>query len=84
MHSAYQMRRISSPNVAAVLRGSDAKLREEYIVYSVHADHLGIGESVNGDSIYNRALNNASGVAGMIEVAGIFPFSRVMKNADFR
>ena len=56
----------------AVLRGSDAKLRDEYVVYSAHADHLGIGPAVNGDSVYNGALDNASGIASVIEIARAF------------
>lgn len=60
---------LKSPNVVARLRGSDAKLREEYVVYSAHLDHLGIGEPVNGDKIYNGALDNASGSAALLEIA---------------
>ena len=62
----------SSSNVCAVLRGSDAELRNEFVVYSSHADHLGIGEPVQGDSIYNGALDNASGTAGLLEIARAF------------
>ena len=58
-----------SPNVVAQLRGSDAKLRDEYVVYSAHLDHLGIGEPVNGDKIYNGAMDNASGSAALLETA---------------
>ncbi len=57
------------PNVAAVLRGSDPVLREEYVVLSAHMDHVGIGEPVNGDSIYNGADDDASGTSGLLEVA---------------
>jgi hypothetical protein len=64
--------RIESPNVVGVLRGSDPRLREEVVVYSAHLDHLGIGEPVGGDSIYNGALDNASGTAGLLEVARAF------------
>jgi hypothetical protein len=60
---------ITSPNVIGMLRGSDRKLRNEYIVVSAHLDHLGISRIVNGDSIYNGAVDNASGVAGLIELA---------------
>ncbi|MGH9795523.1 MAG: M28 family metallopeptidase [Candidatus Acidiferrales bacterium] len=63
---------VSSPNVAAVLRGSDAKLREEYVVYTAHLDHEGIGEPRDGDAIYNGALDNASGIAQMLEAARAF------------
>ena len=61
-----------SPNVVAVLPGSDPRLRNEYVVYTAHLDHLGIGTPVDGDSIYNGAEDNASGVAALIEVARAF------------
>jgi len=60
---------IHSPNVVARLKGSDSKLSDEYVVYTAHLDHLGIGEAVNGDKIYNGALDNASGSACLLEVA---------------
>jgi hypothetical protein len=63
---------LDSANVVGVLRGSDAKLRGEYVVYTAHLDHLGIGETVGGDAIYNGARDNASGVAGMLAVARAF------------
>jgi hypothetical protein len=56
-------------NVAAVLRGADPRLRDEYVVVSAHLDHLGEGVPVNGDSIYNGAMDDASGVASLIEIA---------------
>ncbi|HJR54023.1 MAG TPA: M28 family metallopeptidase [Gemmatimonadota bacterium] len=61
-----------SPNVGALLRGSDPDLAREFVVYTAHLDHEGIGEPVDGDSIYNGALDNASGVAVMLEVAHAF------------
>ena len=64
--------RLESPNVAGLLRGSDPRLRDEVVVYTAHLDHLGIGEPVNGDSIYNGALDNASGSAALLEVARAF------------
>lgn len=63
---------LDSPNVVGVLRGSDAKVGGEYVVYSAHLDHLGVGEPVGGDAIYNGARDNASGVAGMLAVARAF------------
>ncbi len=56
-------------NVAGILSGSDPDLRNEYVVVTAHLDHLGIGEPVKGDPIYSGALDNASGVATMLEVA---------------
>lgn len=58
-----------SQNVAGVLRGSDARRRDEYVIVSAHLDHLGVGEPINGDRIYNGAMDNASGIAAMLEVA---------------
>ncbi|HYM33852.1 MAG TPA: M28 family metallopeptidase, partial [Steroidobacteraceae bacterium] len=63
------LRRNESNNVVAVLAGSDPKLKNEYIVFSAHLDHLGRGKAVNGDSIYNGAHDNAVGSAILIEVA---------------
>lgn len=56
-------------NVAARLNGTDPKLKDEVIVLTAHLDHLGIGAPIHGDSIYNGALDNAAGVATLIEVA---------------
>jgi Zn-dependent M28 family amino/carboxypeptidase len=64
--------RLESPNVAGLLRGTDPRLRDEVVVLSAHLDHLGVGEPVKGDSIYNGALDNASGSAALLEVAGAF------------
>jgi Zn-dependent M28 family amino/carboxypeptidase len=63
------LRTIDSQNVVAKLEGSDPRLKDEYVVYSAHWDHLGIGAAVNGDTIYNGALDNASGVASVLEIA---------------
>lgn len=60
---------VESPNVVGVLPGSDPKLKNEYVVYSAHLDHVGVGEPINGDKIYNGAMDNASGIASMLEVA---------------
>jgi hypothetical protein len=67
-----KFRDLRSPNVVARITGSDAKLRDEYVVYSAHLDHLGIGQPVNGDRIYNGALDNASGSACLLEIARAF------------
>lgn len=60
---------VKSENIAGMLRGSDPRLSKEYIILSAHLDHLGVGAPVNGDSIYNGTLDNASGVATLIETA---------------
>jgi Zn-dependent M28 family amino/carboxypeptidase len=72
MTMANKLRTIDSHNVVAKLEGSDPSLNDQYVVYTAHWDHLGVGEPVNGDRIYNGARDNASGVAGMIEVARAF------------
>jgi hypothetical protein len=59
---------VASSNVLARLDGHDPQLKNEYIVLSAHLDHLGIGRPVNGDAIYNGALDNASGVATLLDV----------------
>ena len=56
-------------NIAGVLPGSDPKLKKEFVVVSAHLDHLGTGTPVNGDKIYNGAMDDASGVASVIEIA---------------
>ena len=66
------MRTIDSQNVVARLEGSDPVLKDEYVVYSSHWDHLGVGEPVDGDKIYNGALDNASGTATLLEIARAF------------
>jgi len=61
--------RFSSPNVIGIVRGSDPSLRDEYVVFSAHLDHLGVGAPVDGDRIYNGFYDNAMGVAMLIEAA---------------
>ena len=65
-------RRIGAPNVAAVLRGTDPNLKNEFVIYSAHWDHLGIRPDQPGDNIYNGAVDNATGIAGLIGIAGAF------------
>ena len=66
------MRTIQSRNVVARLEGSDPALKDEYVVYSAHWDHFGVGTPVKADKIYNGALDNASGVATVLEIARAF------------
>ncbi|MDR1990465.1 MAG: M28 family peptidase [Acidobacteriaceae bacterium] len=66
------LRTIESKNVVAKLEGRDPKLKNEYVIYTAHWDHLGIGPAVNGDTIYNGAKDNAVGVGGLIEIARAF------------
>jgi Zn-dependent M28 family amino/carboxypeptidase len=67
--TAVERAEVVSQNVAGILRGSDPRRRDEYVVVSAHLDHLGVGGAVNGDTIYNGAMDNASGVAAILEVA---------------
>jgi Zn-dependent M28 family amino/carboxypeptidase len=69
---ANTMRTISSQNVLAKLEGSDTGLKDEYVVYTAHWDHLGVGTPVKGDAVYNGALDNASGVGSLLEIARAF------------
>lgn len=59
---------VDSANLVAELPGSDPKLKNEYVVLSAHLDHLGIGEPINGDRIYNGAMDNASGSAVLLDL----------------
>lgn len=62
-------RDIESQNVVAVYPGVDPALSKEYVVLSAHLNHLGVGEPINGDRIYNGAMDNASGVATLLDLA---------------
>jgi len=65
-----EVKRVEAPNVVGILPGSDPKLRDEYVVYSAHWDHLGVGApDTTGDTIYNGALDNATGVASVLAIA---------------
>ena len=63
------IRNIQSQNVIAMLEGSDPQVRNQYVVYTAHWDHLGRDHSLTGDQIYNGALDNASGTAALLELA---------------
>jgi Zn-dependent M28 family amino/carboxypeptidase len=66
------IREVPSANVVARLEGSDPVLKNEWVVYTTHWDHFGIGPAVNGDTIYRGAIDNASGTGGLIELAHAF------------
>ena len=68
---------VEAPNVVGILPGTDPVLKNEYVVFSAHLDHLGVGRPINGDAIYNGAMDNASGVASVLEVARLFKESGV-------
>jgi Zn-dependent M28 family amino/carboxypeptidase len=66
---AAETSQVTSPNVVGLLPGSDPKLKSEYVVLTAHLDGLGVGEPVDGDRINNGAMDNASGIASLIEQA---------------
>ena len=72
MTIANTMRRVQSQNVIGRLTGSDPALKHEFVVYTGHWDHLGVGPAVNGDTIYNGAVDNATGIGAIIEIARAF------------
>jgi Zn-dependent M28 family amino/carboxypeptidase len=63
---------VPTANVLGVLPGSDAEISDEYVIYTAHHDHLGTGEPVDGDGVYNGARDNASGVAMVLEIGAAF------------
>ncbi|MGA7273752.1 MAG: M28 family metallopeptidase [Candidatus Udaeobacter sp.] len=67
-----QIREFKSHNVIGELEGSDAKLKDEYVIYTAHWDHLGRHPELQGDQIFNGAIDNASGVASIIQIAAAF------------
>jgi Zn-dependent M28 family amino/carboxypeptidase len=66
------LREVASTNVIAKLEGSDAKLKDEYVIYTAHWDHMGRDPNLKGDQIFNGAHDNASGTAGLLELAEAF------------
>ena len=66
---AVAMKPVESANVIGKLQGSDLTLKNEYVVLSAHTDHLGIGTPINGDRIYNGAMDNGSGTAVLLDMA---------------
>jgi hypothetical protein len=68
-HVSVTTEKVQSRNVVGLRPGSDPQLRNEYVILSAHLDHLGVGEPVNGDAIFNGAMDDASGIASLIEIA---------------
>ncbi|HTI38960.1 MAG TPA: M20/M25/M40 family metallo-hydrolase [Vicinamibacterales bacterium] len=69
VHAALERQSLDSENIVGMVEGSAPSLKSEYVVMSAHLDHLGVGRSINGDAIYNGAMDDASGVASVIEIA---------------
>ncbi|HPN37546.1 MAG TPA: M28 family peptidase [Melioribacteraceae bacterium] len=68
----YKRRDFLAPNIIGKITGIDNNLKDKFILVSAHYDHLGIGEKVKGDSIYNGVFDNAAGVAALLELANYF------------
>jgi hypothetical protein len=67
-----ELREMSSPNVVAVLEGTDPELKNEYLLYSAHLDHLGVINNPEGEEeIYNGVMDNAAGIATLLETARV-------------
>jgi hypothetical protein len=75
-HAALTLSTFEASNVAGLFEGSDPVLKDEYVVMTSHLDHVGIGRAVNGDTIYNGAMDDASGIASMIEIGRMLKTSR--------
>jgi Peptidase family M28 len=69
IHTVAAQSAVQSPNIIAQLKGSDPALRDQYVVYTAHVDHLGICPAVNGDNVCHGALDNASGTSTLLEIA---------------
>ncbi len=79
----FTIRQLVTHNILGTLEGSDAELKKQYVVFSAHHDHLGIGRPVAGDSIYNGALDNASGISLMLNMAKAFNAMPVKPKRSF-
>ncbi len=76
-HVVTSREKVDSRNLVAVRPGSDARLKNEFVVISAHLDHLGVGAPVNGDAIFNGAMDDASGIASLIEIARALKAAKV-------
>ena len=72
MHEISSHTSADSPNIIGEVQGSDPGLRNQYVVYTAHVDHLGICPAVNGDNVCHGAIDNASGTASLLEIARAF------------
>ncbi|MBV8072734.1 MAG: M20/M25/M40 family metallo-hydrolase [Acidobacteriaceae bacterium] len=69
VEAAVSKSNVVSQNIAGILPGSDPALESQYVVMTAHVDHLGVGNPIHGDAIFNGAMDNASGVASLLEIA---------------
>jgi hypothetical protein len=74
-HAVLKREPIDSTNVVGMFEGSDRQLKSEYVIMTAHLDHVGVGRAINGDSIYNGAMDDASGIAAVIETARLLEAS---------
>jgi Zn-dependent M28 family amino/carboxypeptidase len=74
---AARHRPVTSSNVVARLPGSDPRLKAEHVVFSAHLDHLGVSTPIDGDGLYNGAMDNAAGVAGLLDIARSYKARRL-------
>jgi Zn-dependent M28 family amino/carboxypeptidase len=74
---AMRHRPVTSSNVVARLPGSDRRLSAEHVVFSAHLDHLGMSAPIDGDGLYNGAMDNAAGVAGLLDIARSYKARRL-------
>jgi Zn-dependent M28 family amino/carboxypeptidase len=76
-HIAVNQEKVESRNIAGLRPGSDPALKNQTVIISAHLDHLGTGEKVNGDGIFNGAMDNAAGIASLIEIARTLKSAKV-------
>ena len=74
---------VESQNVVGVVRGADPVLSGEFVVLTAHLDHLGLGAEINGDSVYNGTMDNASGIATLLESAKAVVAARPKRSVVF-
>ncbi len=67
--TAQKRETFEAPNIVGIYPGTDSRLKNEYVILSAHLDHTGVGRAVNGDTIYNGAMDDASGIASILEIA---------------
>lgn len=80
---AFESQPVESHNVLGLVRGSDPEHADEYVVLTAHLDHLGVGAPVDGDAIYNGAMDNATGVATLVEAARFVASRRPRRSVLF-
>lgn len=81
MSKKSEFKEITSPNVVAILEGSDPELSKEYVSYSAHHDHIGFAKTVEKDKINNGALDNASGTSVLLETARLLSQAKKPKRS---